>query len=446
MEGTIVRKVISITAIALFVVLAAGAQGAAPTATANPPAAVAPVAAPAETPVATPAATANPPAASVPAAPAATFSSASSKRYAVWSDVGKDDAVALAATLDGLFGVYNEYFRFDEALLKGPLTVRKFSTKSAFDTYLKKVIGDTKDDFVYLHYPTVERSELVIYVKESADEFDASLAHQAFVQFLKAFVPEPPLWIREGFAVFFERTRFDPKTGAVAYAENQAWLETVKLLKSQSRLYKVSDLMLLSSDEARSGLDVFYPESWALVSFFINSPDRRYNRFVWDAIGRLAKDATLDANQTAVREFFIRWHGEEVAESDFLAYLDGQKTFAELVTAGVRSYGDKDLETALKSFTQALTKNAASYIPQYYLGLIAYAKGDYALAESYYKAALDLGSDAPITNYALGINAYASRRFDEAKLYLQKASDGDPAKYEGKAGEIIARIASDSGM
>ena len=94
------------------------------------------------------------------------------------------------------------------------------------------------------------------------------------------------------------------------------------------------------------------------VSFFINSPDRRYNRFVWDAIGLLARDATLEQNQNAVRDFFLRWHGQEAAESDFLAYLDGQKTFAELVTSGVRSYGDKDLETAYKSFSQALTKNA----------------------------------------------------------------------------------------
>ncbi|MBU0926859.1 MAG: tetratricopeptide repeat protein [Spirochaetes bacterium] len=422
------KKTLSLAAVALALIVCVGAQEAAP-GTMNP----APQGAPQVSAV-------------VAAVPAATFASASSRRYVVWSDSGKDDAVALSLTLDGLFGVYNEYFRFDEGALKAQLTVRKFSGKDGFDAYLKKVIGETKDDFVYLHYPTVERSELVVFNKESSADFDASLAHQAFVQFLKAFVPEPPLWIREGFAVFFERTRFDPKAGAVAYAENQAWLETVKLLQSQSRLYGVSELMLLSSDEARTGLDVFYPQSWALVSFFINSPDRRYNRFIWDAIGHLSPEASLEQNQVAVREFFLKWHGQEAAESDFLSYLDGQKTFAELVTSGVRSYGDKDAETAYKSFAQALAKNPASYIPHYYLGLIAYARGDYALADEYYKKALELGSDAPITNYALGINAYASRRFDEAKAYLEKAKDGDPTKYESKAGEIIARIASDSGL
>ncbi len=372
------------------------------------------------------------------------FASASSERYVVWSNSGSADAAGMVVLLDGLFDVYNEYFRFDEAGLKGHLSVRKFSDKNGFDAYLRKIIGETKDDFVYLHYPTIERSELVIFNKDNADDFNASLAHQAFVQFLKAFVPEPPLWIREGFAVFFEKTRLDPNTGNVVFTENQAWLETVKLLKSQKRLYPVAELMDISSEEAKDGLDVFYPESWAVVSFFINSPDRRYNRVIWDAMARLNSDNSFEKNQSTVKNFIFKWHNPSALESDFVAYLDSQKTFAELVTSGVRFYGDKDLESAARNFSQAQLKNPDNYIPYYYLGLIAYARGDYALADNYYTKSLELGSDAPITNYALGINAYASRRFDEARYYLEMAMAGDPAKYESKAGELIARIDNDS--
>lgn len=92
----------------------------------------------------------------------ASFSSASSEHYVVWSDGGNSDAANLATLMDGLFVIYNEYFRFDESNLKGHLTVRKFSDKNGFDTYMRKIIGETKDDFVYLHYPSIERSELVI--------------------------------------------------------------------------------------------------------------------------------------------------------------------------------------------------------------------------------------------------------------------------------------------
>ncbi|HAE22875.1 MAG TPA: hypothetical protein DCG47_11200 [Spirochaetaceae bacterium] len=373
-----------------------------------------------------------------------TFASASTKRYSVWSDAGQAAAGTLGKTLEGLFDVYNEYFRFDESSLKAPLTVRSFSTKEAFDAYLGKVIGQSKDDFVYLHYPTAERSELVIFAKENAEEFDASLAHQGFVQFLKAFVHEPPLWMREGFAVYFERSRANPATGLVEYVENTAWLETVKLLKAQGSLYPIERLFLVSADEARTGLDVFYPQSWALVSFFVNSVDRRYNRFIWDAIALLKQDATLDQNQIALRDFYRRWHSSVAVEADFAGYLEGQKTFAELVSNGVKAYGDKDIESAAKIFAQALAKNSASYIPHYYLGLVAYARNDYALADSYYQNALSLGADAAITNYALGINAFASRRFEDAELYLKKASEGDPVRYKDKAAEILQRMKQDS--
>lgn len=374
-----------------------------------------------------------------------TMEGASSTRYTVWSDAGKNDAAALASTLDGLFSIYNEYFRFDETQLKAPLTVRKFSRKTGFDAYLTQVLGQSKDDFVYLHYPTADRSELVIFVKESGEDYAASLAHQAFVQYLKAFIPEPPLWIREGFAVYFEKAGRDPVSGLIGYQENQAWLETTKLLKTQGRLYSVDEIMLLSAKDAQAGLDVFYPQSWAMIAFFLNSSDRRYNRFIWDAIGILKPEATLEQNQGAVYNFFLRWHSAKAADSDFLAYLDSQKTFAELVSAGVRSYGDKDLETAGKVFAQALVKNSSSYIPPYYLGLIAYARNDHVLAEEYYKKALQLGSDEPITNYALGINAFASRRFDEARNYLGKAAAGNSGRYEQKVRAILDRIPATPG-
>ena len=110
MEGTIVKKTLSFATIALALVVCAGAQQDA--GTTNP--------APQQQPAAVEA---------VPSAPATTFAGASSRHYAVWSDAGKDDAVALAETLDGLFGVYNEYFRFDEGRLKALLTVRKFAEK-----------------------------------------------------------------------------------------------------------------------------------------------------------------------------------------------------------------------------------------------------------------------------------------------------------------------------
>lgn len=370
----------------------------------------------------------------------AQFASASTGRYTVWSDAGQEDAEALAATLDGLFLVYNEYFRFDETMLKAPLTVRNFSAKDAFDAYLVKVIGETKDDFVYLHYPTAERSELVVYRKDSPDEFSASLAHQAFVQFLKAFVPHPPLWIQEGFAVYFESARPDPATGTVDFPENTAWLETVKSLNARGALMAPAELLAVGLDESREKRDVFYPQSWAFVAFLSGSPDRSYNRFLWDAISSLDPKAGFETNMATTKRMFDAWYAAEKAEEDFLSWIDSQKTFADLVTDGVAAYGAGDIEGAGKIFSLALEKNETNYIPYYYLGLVAYAKSDFALADFYYKSALELGCDPAVTNYALGINAFASNRFEDARSYLEFAKSSAPERYTAKVDELVARI------
>jgi tetratricopeptide (TPR) repeat protein len=305
---------------------------------------------------------------------------------------------------------------------------------------MTQIVGDTKDDFVYLHYPSPERSELLVFAKDEPD-FSASLAHQGFVQFIKAFVDNPPLWIREGIAVGFESARWDDKAGKLNFPENLAWLETVKSLKDRSLLMPLDKILTIGQDEARAELDVFYPQAWALVSFLQNSKDKAYNRLLWDSIAAMRKGANLEDNQDAVARIVTTWYGSEGAEKAFAAYLADRKTFPELVAIGVRKYSDKAWADANDAFVEAQSLNAASYVPEYYLGLIAYAQNDFYGAEAHYKAALGLGCDPAITNYALGVNAYAQNRLDDAKTFLKVARDSAPDRYGDKVDSLIARIA-----
>ncbi|HBO41016.1 MAG: hypothetical protein A2004_03760 [Spirochaetes bacterium GWC1_61_12] len=370
------------------------------------------------------------------------FVSATSGNYVAWVDGTQAEADELALRMSRLFELYNQYFMFDESSLSVPLNVRGFRDITAFNVYLQRVIGTTKDDFVYLHYPTAERSELVIFLKDDPAEFGASLAHQGFVQFLKAFVPNPPLWMREGFAVFFEQAAWDPLERLYTYHENQSWLETVKLLAAESKLFPVRTLMGLSSDEARASLDIFYPQAWALVAFLMDT-DGRYNRFLWDAIAMLRSEAGQGDAQAAVLAFYERWYSGGAIDGDFVTHINGQLTFAEYVTRGVEAYGANKLDEARDLFFSALGKNDANYIPYYYIGLIAYADNDFPTADLYYKAALRLGSDQAITNYALGINAFAARNYDEARAYLVEASRLDPARYQVKVADLLNRLSDE---
>ena len=374
-----------------------------------------------------------------PALASDVFGQASSDHYVVLSELGQDRANALTRQLEALFGAYDAFFRYDPAGLKTKLNVREFKDKAGFDIYMNQIVGQSKDDFVYLHYPSPERSELLVFAKDEPD-MSASLAHQAFVQFIKAFIPNPPLWIREGVAVCFESARWDDKAGKLEFPENLAWLETVKSLKDRNLLMPLDKLLAIGQDEARAELDVFYPQAWALASFLQNSKDRAYNRLLWDSIAAMRKDAGLEDNQKAVARIVSVWYGTDPAEKAFGAYLADRKTFPELVATGVRKYADKAWAEASDAFVAAQSMNAASYVPEYYLGLIAYAQNDFDGADIRYKRALDLGCDPAITNYALGVNAYAQNRLDDAKGFLNVAREAAPDRYGEKVDSLIAKI------
>jgi hypothetical protein len=431
---------------ALVAVSFAAAQADAAAAPAAAPADAAAPAAPAADATAAPAA----PAADATAAPAATpeaaavsapavFGQVTTDHYAVLSELGQDRAAALSRQLEALFGLYDGFFRYDPEGLKAKLNVREFRDKAGFDIYMTQIVGQSKDDFVYLHYPSPERSELLVFPKDEPD-FSASLAHQGFVQFLKAFVPNPPLWIREGVAVSFESAVWDDAAGKLSFPENLAWLETVKSLKERNLLMSLDKLLAIGADEARAELDVFYPQAWALASFLANSQDKAYNRLLWDSVAALKKDASLEDNQAAVAKIVSTWYGSEAVEGAFASYLADRKTFPELVAEGVRKYADKAWEEGAAAFTAAKSMNATSYVPDYYLGLIAYAQNQFDSADAYYKQALALGCDPAITNYALGVNAYAQNRLDDAKGFLATAKDASPDRYGEKVDNLIAKI------
>ena len=428
------KKTLITLFVAIFALSFSWAQST-PSTTATNPSSSAPVA---PAPSAPPTAPAAAPAASATSATVAAGQTASD-HYSVVSELGQSSSDALCRQLEAYFGLFDSFFRFPAEGLAGKLNVREFKDKAGFDAYLSQLVGETKDDFVYLHYPTPERSELVVFAKAEPD-FSASLAHQAFVQYLKAYITNPPLWLREGFAVWFESAKWDDKAGKLDFPENLAWLETVKSLKGKNLLMPLDKLLTIDQDQARSDLDVFYPQAWALVSFLVNSGDKSYNRLLWDSIAAMQKDASLDDNQAAVEKLVTTWYGIDDATKALAAYLDGRKTFPELVAAGVSAYANKTWDDASKDFTAAADLNKDSYVPQYYLGLIAYARNDFTAAELRYKTALQLGCDPAITNYALGVNAYAQNRLGDARSYLALAKQAAPDRYGSKVDELLAKF------
>ncbi|MCL1817996.1 MAG: hypothetical protein FWG35_03630 [Spirochaetaceae bacterium] len=365
---------------------------------------------------------------------------AAANHYQIVSEVSREHAVSMGKNLDALFDIYNSHFRFDPARLPGKLKVRILANKQRYDEYLHRFVPRSRDDFTYLHYSDPSRCELVGYAEEDPD-FRLALNHQAFIQFIRAFVPNPPLWMREGFAVYFENTAFDPATGEVQYLENLAWLDTLKDMAANKgeKLLPIQDIMRINPDGVRDNLETFYPQVWGIVSFLANTRDSNYSRLLWDSVSLLAPSASLEENQTNVYDRVFKWYNERTLTADFIAYIDSRKSFRSLVQEGIDLYSANKLQEAEKIFDEAARIDENNFVPYYYRGLIHYARKEYAAADKQYAAALAKGAQPALIYYAIGINALADGRTEAALESLGKAGEADPA-YKQKAEDLSKRI------
>ncbi|MFW5801911.1 MAG: tetratricopeptide repeat protein [Spirochaeta sp.] len=366
---------------------------------------------------------------------------ADSGYYQITSYVNEEHAREMAVELSTLFDFYNSYFHFDPSVLPHALQVKIFATRQEYDDYISRFIDDPREDFVYLHYSDPQRSELV-GVADDTRENRMALSHQGFIQFLRSFIPNPPLWMREGFAVYFENLRYEPEFDSISYRENLSWLETLKSELDNGLFDELSPEQLLHIDveTAQEHLENFYPRAWGLVSFLLHSPVREYNRLLWDSISALDPNNSLNENNQSVIEQAFEWIDPAVFTEDLYFYIETRQTFRGLVQDGIQLYAEDSHGRAEQRFIQALNLQDGNYIPYYYLGLINYSRGNYALADFYYTTALELGADEPVTLYALGVNAYADDRFDEAVELLMEARAIAPEEYQEKADQLITRI------
>ncbi|MDR1618078.1 MAG: hypothetical protein LBS06_03395 [Treponema sp.] len=353
--------------------------------------------------------------------------------YGVIADAG--DGEALSKELENRFAVYNRLFRFDPSRAAFPLRVRSFRDGETYDGYISARLGGSRPGAVYLHYNQSERRELVIH-RGGADEW-RTLPYQAFIQYFRAFVPNPPSWMREGFAVYFS-TLAASETGELKYEENLAWLETVKGLSGgPGQAPGPKEIMLADKGPLPEN---FQSLAWSLVSFFLNSGTKDYFRAVTESFMVLSPTAGAEENAEAVLGRVSLFGGMEDLEKDYRNYVASRKTFAELIGEGQRAYAGKDLAAAELAFLQAMEQKPGHYAPYYYLGLLSYEEGSYDMAETYYLSAANNGADGALVAYALGINAASAGRNKEAADYLRQAAAASPERYGDRVRDLLRRL------
>jgi len=367
---------------------------------------------------------------------------AETDHYRVFAETSQTQAEDVARRMEAALVLYNGIFHFDLTQLAAKFRVKVFRDLDSFNAYLDKVLSQKRTDFVFVAWSDPERSELLTFPKEDK-AFTASLLHQGCIQFIKGFIDNPPVWLREGVATYLDGSLWDPAAGSFTVQPNLAWLDTLKSVirgETLSKLFPFADLLTLTRDQAQAQMDVFAPQSWGLVQFLLNAADRSYSRVMWDSIVALDPKATLDDNsQRALKKGFA-WVQDQQLLQDFQAYILSLKTAMDLVKDGIDLYTKGDMANAELSFTKSLALDPTSATATYYLGLIEYSRKNYPRAEDQYTKAFQLGANAAVINYALGVNSFAAGKNADATRYLTLAKQSDKTTYGDRVDALLKRM------
>ena len=363
--------------------------------------------------------------------------------YRVVSLAGRPVAEGTATKLEAALTLFNDVYRFDTDVLDSKMRVRILPDKDAFDSYLESLIDETRDDFVYIHYSDLAKSELVGFVRDDDEEFDRSLLHLGSIQFLKSFIPQAPIWLREGVAAYLEGSTWDEQSESYRWQPNLVWLDTLKEIlagEAEQQPFLLDELLTIRPQAASEAIDVYYPEAWGLVHFLNESPEKSVNRLFWDSIAALRSDATIEENSRAVIDASFRWVDEATFEESAVDFVWSLNTFFDWVQIGIDAYADGELARARDAFESALELESDNYVPYYYLGLIAYNEEIYDEADSRYRQSLAIADDTALVHYALGVNAFADNRFAVAEEHLVQARELDGDAYGERVETLLERI------
>jgi len=381
--------------------------------------------------------------------PAQTGSTLSSGHYTLAYPEGFTGAEKAAETFNAYWSAFNEFFRFNPDTGTRTNRVVILADRDAFDDYIRTRIGETRNEYIFLKYPKPELSELVLFLDSTrvpdAPPFPGpALGRQLFLQYLYSYVSEPPLWIRDGFQAWFEKTSYDPATKTFSAGGYSAWLDAAKNLRADPAR-ALGSFDILSAVTGSREAAQFYPQAWAFVSFLLNTEKMEYQRFLSEAFILLEGDGpynteTQQENTDRIKIRFARFNEPATADADFAFWLSGQLTFAELMQAGVSAYNAGTYADAKLYLGEALEISPLDPMLSYYSGLVAYAEKDWAAAAIWYGTALKNGADASTVNWALGLNAYADKKYAESRIYLETAKAANPARYAEKADRLLSSM------
>ncbi len=190
--------------------------------------------------------------------------------------------------MEKVYTFYEDKFNTGEEI-EGRFLVRLFPDRAM---YLRETTGAPSFSFAVFRGSARELAGYVPEFSNSREEAFQKNAlvhtffHEGFHQYLGYFVPEPPTWLNEGFAEFFEALSVQ-KTRLVEKGNlNEYDLRMCKELIKENSYTDIKTFLYMSQQEFYSNWKAHYPQGWAVVHFLAFG-SKSYNKYFKDLMTHL---------------------------------------------------------------------------------------------------------------------------------------------------------------
>lgn len=185
-----------------------------------------------------------------------------SKHYHVFSDIDRKTCLEASKILEESYVSYMVYLERVPNLEKDKFPVYLFSGQKGYMMYLADMQMPPSENSLGVYIPSLR--QMLIWNAPDREAMMRTVRHEGFHQYFHRLVKDPPIWLNEGLAEYYE----------IAYKERGKW-KLGSINKAHKRLLTDSDTVLIPLEEFlyqdhevfMRKAEINYAQSWAFVNF-----------------------------------------------------------------------------------------------------------------------------------------------------------------------------------
>jgi len=229
--------------------------------------------------------------------------------YHIFSDLDHRTCAEAGRVLENAYRAFNVRLKWTKGKTEERFRVYLFFDRSGYLAYTKHVMGISPTMSAGLFSPILK--QLLIWNLPNRTDMMRTVRHEGFHQYLDRIMPDPPTWLNEGLAEYYERSEYRGGEWQVGHVRRDHLVQLDPPLP-------LREFLAQGRREFYKKPFTNYAQAWALVHFLQHGPPRYQKLFdcLFEAlqaqesgravVERVFKDVDLDAMEHAFKAHLSR--------------------------------------------------------------------------------------------------------------------------------------------